>query len=59
MKELTWEELADLHDERTGGRARTRPMDAVFEWALTQPDIEETETGGLHLIKAKEKQHEV
>lgn len=52
-KQLTWDDLAELYDKRTGGRARTRPMDAVFEWATQQPDIEQTDDGGLVMKKPK------
>lgn len=44
-KYLTWDDLANLYKERTGGRARTRPMGSVYEWAIEQPDIEETDNG--------------
>jgi len=36
---LSWDELADLYDERTGGTARTRPMEEVFEWGKRQDDL--------------------
>ena len=39
MKPLTWDELADLYDSSSGGRrARTLPMEQVFEWAERQTD---------------------
>lgn len=46
---LTWDDLADLYRIRTGGVARIRPMEEVFDWALTQPDISKTEDGSLIL----------
>jgi len=49
-KELPWDDLATLYDKRVGGRrARTLPMEVIFEWATKQPDIEETATDGLRL----------
>ena len=53
LKHLTWDDLAELYSERTGGRARTRPMDEIFKWAASQPDIEETEDGGLVMKKTR------
>lgn len=47
MKKLTWDDLAELYKERTGGRARIMPMDTIFKWAANEPDIEKTEDGGL------------
>jgi hypothetical protein len=45
MKLITWEQLANLYKERTGQSARIRPMSAIYDWALTQNDIVETEDG--------------
>ena len=44
-KYLTWDDLADLYKERTGGRARIKPMDEIYEWACEEPDIIETKDG--------------
>lgn len=44
-KYLTWDDLATLYAERTGGRARIRPMQDIYDWATRQPDILETEDG--------------
>ena len=38
MRPLTWDALADIYDKTTGGCARIRPMDKVFEWAERHPD---------------------
>lgn len=46
-KNLTWDDLADFYNKKTGGSARTRPMESIFEWALTQPEIIENEDGTL------------
>lgn len=36
---LTWDDLATLYDKLHGGRkARTLPMQAVFEWAEKQTE---------------------
>lgn len=40
LKPLTWDELADLYRQRTGGNARIKPMEEVAKWAETQPDVE-------------------
>lgn len=39
LQAATWDDLARVYSERTGGHARTRPMDAVFAWAKTQTDL--------------------
>ena len=36
---ITWDELADIYDKITGGRARTRPMEKIFEWAEGKTDL--------------------
>jgi len=47
-KALTFGELADFYDSKHGGRkARTLPMDDVFNWAKTQPEVEFEEERGL------------
>jgi len=39
-KPLTWNDLANLYDERTNNRkARTLPMETVLLWVETQADI--------------------
>lgn len=53
-KALTWDDLAKLYGDRTGGRARIQPMDKIFTWALTQDDIVENEDGTISLVKIDE-----
>jgi hypothetical protein len=52
-KALTWNELADLYDEKHSGRpARTLRMETVFNWAERQTDkfkVDEKE-GTIHKI---------
>ena len=53
-KALTWDELANLFDKANIGRkARTLPMDTVFEWAEKQTDKFQVsaDEGTIHLIK--------
>lgn len=39
MEKLTWEDLANAYDKANSGRrARTLPMDIVFDWAKAQKD---------------------
>jgi len=39
-KPLTWNDLANLYDERTNNRkAKTLPMETVLLWVETQADI--------------------
>ena len=38
-KNVTWNFLADVFERETGGKARTRPMDSIFDWALSRPDL--------------------
>jgi hypothetical protein len=54
MTNLTWDDLANLYKERTGGTARIKPMDSIFEWATNQSDITLNEDGTLSLTN-KEK----
>lgn len=37
-KALTWDDLADEYKKVTGRNARTRPMDAIFDWAKRKKD---------------------
>lgn len=50
---LTWDELADLYDKAHGSggrRARTLPMDQVFQWAAKQTDkFRVAADGSIHL----------
>jgi len=51
---LTWDELADIYDKSTGGRARTLKMNQVFEWAERQADrFFVSEDGSLHQVNTK------
>lgn len=44
---LSWEDLATAYDANNGGRkARTLPMDQVFEWAQKRPEYEVDEVEG-------------
>ena len=52
MKKLTWEDLADEYDKITGGHARTRPMDTVFEWAEKRTDLFTLDSEGYIYKKA-------
>lgn len=39
-KPLTWDEVANVYDSRHSGRkARTMPMDVVFDWVASQDDF--------------------
>lgn len=46
-KNLSWDDLADFYHKKTGGHARIRPMEEIFEWAVQQPEIIENEDGTL------------
>lgn len=48
---LTWDELANLYDKVGYSRkARTLPMDLIFEWAEKQTDkFEVSKEGTIHL----------
>jgi len=41
MESITWYELANLYDRIRGGgrKARTLPMNKVFEWAEGRTDV--------------------
>lgn len=44
---LTWDDLADFYKKKTGGTARAKPMDSIFEWAEKQPEIQSNKDGTL------------
>ena len=44
-KILTWDDLADLYDKRTGGTARIKPLEEVYKWGVKQKDIIESKKG--------------
>lgn len=55
---MLWDELADEYDSKNKGgrRARTLPMNQIFEWAKKRTDeFKISADGTLHKIK-KEKQ---
>lgn len=56
---LTWDDLANYYDEHHGGRkARTLPMDQVFDWCERQTDVfRVAPEGTIHFI-LKEKETE-
>lgn len=51
-KALSWDELANIYDKANpSSRARTLPMDSVFEWAERQTDkFIVSEEGTIHLL---------
>ena len=53
MKKLTWEDLADIYDKYNQGRkARTLPMDKVFEWSEKRTDLFALDSEGYIYKKA-------
>jgi len=52
-KALTWDELADIYDKTTHSRARTKPMEHVWNWAERQIDkfYVHPKHETIHLIK--------
>lgn len=53
MKQLTWDDLADAYDkEHSGRKARTLPMEYVFEWAGKQTDKFHVDKEGYLYVKA-------
>jgi hypothetical protein len=53
-KDLTWDELADIYGKETGGRARIQPMDKIFKWAESRPDLFTYDNDSLQLrVKTK------
>ena len=51
--ELTWEDLAKIYDkEHSGRKARTLPIDYVYEWAERQTNrFRVQEDGALELLE--------
>lgn len=54
IKTLNWNDLADFYNKKTGGQARIRPMDEIYEWAAKQPEIKINKNTSLS-FKADEK----
>jgi len=50
MKTLTWDELADIYKEKTGGRAKIMKMTDIYNWAVKQEFIKVNEDSTLSLI---------
>ena len=38
-KPLTYEDLAEIHDKNECGKARTKPLDYITDWAKTRPGL--------------------
>ena len=38
-QEITWEFLAEVYKRETGKSAKIRPMDSIFDWALSRNDL--------------------
>jgi hypothetical protein len=56
-KALSWDDLAEIYDKRTGGHARTMSMDSIFTWAESKKNIFfiHPQKGTIHLhLKLKE-----
>ena len=47
---LSWDELADLYDRRTGGTARIKPLEEVYDWAVKQSYIKVNDDTSLSII---------
>ena len=56
MEAMTWEEVAELYDECHGGvrRARTLPMETVFDYVAEQKHLVELQEDGTLVRKVKE-----
>lgn len=39
IKKLTWDQIADFYDKKTGGTARIQPMKSIYNWAVKQEEI--------------------
>lgn len=51
MNEITWEELAEVYKKETGHSAKVRPMQSIFDWAVSRTDLfKESGDGGLILL---------
>lgn len=44
-KYLTWEDLAVFYKKKTGGTAKTKPMDTIYNWAIKQKEVVEDNEG--------------
>ena len=51
MKKITFDELADIYDKETGGKARIRPMEKVTRWAEQRKDLFHIDEEGFILKK--------
>ena len=50
-KPLTWGELAMIFNKHTNKRAYTLPMDVVYDWAISRPDLFDTDKEGQLFLK--------
>jgi hypothetical protein len=55
-KSLTWDDLAEFYGKKTGGRAKIRPMDEIYEWATKQEEIQVNEDSSLSFKETALKQ---
>ena len=52
-KYLSWDDLADIYDKKTGGKARTLPMQSIADWASNQKDILTANDGRFYIIEGE------
>lgn len=51
---LTWDEVADIYKKETGCSARIQPMDKIFKWAESRPDLFTYKDDSLQIKTGKE-----
>ncbi len=47
LKKLSWDDLAEFYNKKTGMNARTKPMEVIYQWAERQPEIKKYKDGSL------------
>lgn len=49
VNKLTWDDLADFYAKKTGGKAKIRPMEEIYNWATQQEEIVVNDDSSLSL----------
>lgn len=57
-KTITWNDLADFYNKKTGAAARIEPMEKIYRWATEQPEITINPDTSLSFTIAKRQEEE-
>ena len=51
QKRMTFDDIADFYKEKTGGRAKIKPIDMILDWAEKQTDSIRVDKEGYFYLK--------